>query len=173
MKLILLILISIITCSCDKEDLVAPPITQENTFSCKIDGKLFVAQPHGGFLQMEGITVQSMQNSWLVILSNGHQVVYIKLKNVNIPGIRDIQRSENIRNPTEANNSVEFIANGGSITTHVSHDDTGFINVLEWKNDSILIFEFDELILYDEENPSKTKTLTDGKLNINLATLEY
>lgn len=171
MKALFLLLIAIVTCSCDKEDLDAPPITQDNTFSCKIDGELFVAQPHGGFLQMEGIIVQAMQNSWLVILSNRHQKVYIKLKNVNTSGMRYIQRSENIRNPTEANNSIGFIANGGPIFTHVSQDDTGFINVLEWKNE-ILIFEFDELILYDIDDPTKTITLTDGKLNINLATKE-
>src|SRR5680860_912958 len=87
MKFVLLILISIITYSCEKnDDLVAPPITQENTFSCKIDGELFVAQPHGGFLQSEGILLIASVNTWLLVFGNGKSDLYININNINTGG---------------------------------------------------------------------------------------
>jgi len=40
--------------SCNKEDdTPVPPITAENTFSCKIDGELFVPKDYGGFIPLQ------------------------------------------------------------------------------------------------------------------------
>jgi len=170
MKTLLILLIALVTCSCEKsDDLVAPPITQENSFSCKIDGELFVAQPNGGFLQFPGILV--IGSNWIILLRNqNNDELYLNLKNNELDNFLPILKADGDQYfGNDEQNSVELIWKN---KIYISNTNTGIIKINEWVNDSILILEFSELLLYEKNNPIETISLAEGKLNINLTTME-
>lgn len=163
-------MIALVICSCEKnDDLVAPSITEENSFSCKIGDELFVAQPNGGFLQFPGISV--IGPNWVIKLRNAsNDDIYINLTKNEPDNTIQIHKADGDQDFLyDDQNSVELVWRDN---IYVSHENTGFINITEWENDRKLIFEFDELKLYDENNPTETIILTEGKLNINLTSME-
>ncbi|HSP82201.1 MAG TPA: hypothetical protein VLN72_00555 [Gillisia sp.] len=158
-------------CSCNKEDVVpAPPITAENTFSCKIDGELFVPKQNGGFIRFPGIIVITNDNNWHLILNNGEKELHIYLANLNRVGnyiISDSDGNKDFFNETR--NAVEL--DDTSELYYISKQDSGLIEVIELEQGKRLIFQFDKLKLYNSNNPGKSIMLEDGKLNINLENL--
>ena len=80
MKLYTLVLsLLLVASSCNDDDPSAPPITAENTFSCKINGELFVPEDHGGFpVTQRGISAIVIEgNTWRFIFGDGPIDIYI------------------------------------------------------------------------------------------------
>lgn len=161
--------------SCDKkDDAPAPPITAENTFSCKIDGELFVPKEHSGFIPGKGepiVVTNSIDNNYKFILGDGSKDIYIHL--YNLDGIGNyILSSSNGDNHFVGDefSSMEFSQNG-IFYNFVSSEDSGNIEILLFEPNKKIIFQFDEIKLYNPGDPTHFIILTDGKLNVNLETL--
>lgn len=158
---------------CSKDD-NAPPITQENSFSCKINGELFVPEDYGGFPNsLDGIIIiLSDSSDWMFRLSNGGKTVYIYLHNVTHTGEYVLGESDGDGDFFgEESNLMEVDLTGGtSFLTHKSTNNSGIINVIELDIDNRIILKFGEIIL-TEVNGSESVVLTEGKLNINRETL--
>ena len=95
-KLFFLLLISLLISSCEKDDdLLAPPITRENTFSCKINGKIFIAQDHGGFTARDyGISLKITESKWLLMLADGKNDLYMNLNSTESDRQKKIKKSD-------------------------------------------------------------------------------
>ncbi|HSJ69035.1 MAG TPA: hypothetical protein VK921_15225 [Anditalea sp.] len=161
--------------SCDKkDDILAPPITAENTFSCKIDGELFVPKEHSGFIPGKGepiVVTNSIDNNYKIVLGDGSKDIYIHLYNLDGIGNYDLSTSngDNFFVGDEFS-SMEFKKNGISYN-FVSSEDSGNIEILLFEPNKKIIFQFDEIKLFNPGDPNHFIMFTDGKLNINLETL--
>lgn len=165
------------TFSCNNDDVTAPPITAENTFSCKINGKLFVPEDHGGFpVRQDGIILQfSDDNSWTFIFGNGPTDVYIHITDVTSTGFYRLGLSDgNAHFFQETENLMEAdidkaISQFGN--SHISTLASGSVEVIELEVGKRIVLRFDEIKLVNLYNPNETAILTEGKLNINRETL--
>lgn len=178
MKKILYILVCLIlvVSSCKKDDdVIAPPITAENTFSCKINGETFIPEDHGGFpIVQKGIIVEIFPESsnWIFQLRNSNKDIYIYIVNVLETGNYEIQVADGDGDFLfDTNNAVEASVTGFFPPTHVSTNISGNIEVIELDVDQRIILQFEELELVNPDDSSDIIVLTDGKLNINLETL--
>ncbi|XLS29004.1 hypothetical protein ACJD0Z_17625 [Flavobacteriaceae bacterium M23B6Z8] len=166
--------IILILMSCSNEDPKAPPITAENTFSCKINGELFVPEDRGGFpVILKGITTNlTNNNSWLFIFRNQSRDIFIYITDVIETGEYLLTKSEGNGDFFGKNkNLMEMdVSTDSSDISHISSDQSGKIKVLELELNKRIILQFDEIILEDKNDPEKTIVLTEGKLNINLET---
>ena len=163
-----------ISCNKDDDDTPAPPITQENTFSCKINGKTFVPAGHGGFpINYSGIEVPVFtENKWQINIGDGNNKILLYLYQINKTGTYSFSESDGdgfFINDTK--NLIEFSANGNLTPTHHSTKNTGSFNIIEVIPEKKIILEFETLSLANNENSSDEITLIKGKLNINLETL--
>lgn len=170
------ILFFLFSTSCNNDDNTVPPITQENTFSCKINGKLFVPKDHGGFpIKQDGIVVDFQENNtWDFLFGNGEIDIYIHLANITATGNRGLGESDGDGDFfQEADDLMEVdldLANSRFGTTHVSTSASGTLRILELETGKRIVLEFDEIILEGVSESYSTIKLTDGKLNINLDT---
>ncbi|MEL4306559.1 hypothetical protein [Joostella sp. CR20] len=160
--------------SCSNDDDTAPPITAENTFSCKINGKLFIPKDHGGFpVIQEGIySFADNDGSWFFEFGNRSADVYIYLVEVNKTGSYTLGLSEgraHFYQKTE--NLMEVDLDNVTGSTHISTMQSGEIEVLELEVNKRIVLEFDKITLVNKDDASDKVVLTDGKLNINLETL--
>jgi hypothetical protein len=157
--------------SCNKEDdTPVPQITAENTFSCKIDGELFVPKINGGFIKFPGIIVITNDNNWHLILNNGEKELHIYLSKLNRTGNYNISESDGNKDFfNETSNAIEL--DDTPELYYISKQDSGLIKVLEFEEGKRLIFQFDKLKLYNLNNLGNSIVLENGKLNINLETL--
>lgn len=167
--LILLLSISFFS-ACNKDD-DAPSIDEENTFSCKINGELFVPREHGGFNRKDGITVTLFpDNSWLFILGDGDNKIYMYLYNIENTGSFIISESDgNGDFLNETANVIELESSENS--NYRSIGNTGTLNVIGFDINNKIILEFENIQLVDNDNPNAVLNLIDGKLNVNLETL--
>lgn len=162
-------------CSCNKkDDAPAPPITAENTFSCNIDGELFVPKEHSGFIPGKGepiIVTNSIDNNYKIILGDGSKDIYIHLYNLNLKGIYQLSSSngDNFFVGDEFS-SMELKQNGISYN-YVSSEESGNIDILFFEPKKKIVFQFDEIRLYNPDDHNDSIKLTNGKLNVNLDTL--
>lgn len=163
-------LLSIFSCNKSDDTPPAPPITAENTFSCKIDGELFIPENHGGFINQYGYQIRIFDNnSWTIILSNDKVTLYLFIKNIDHEGIYQIYRSDGDNDFLyDENNAVEF-RNRVNQTVYISNN-SGEIEVLSFEDGKRLMLKFNEIQLISEDS-NDTLILTDGKLNINKNTL--
>lgn len=165
------LLVLLLSCSKDES---APPITQENAFSCKVNGELFVPKDHRAFL----ITIQGIQvfvkdsTNWTFIL-NDYDELYIHLTSVVKTGKYSLSQSDGDRDFfNDTQNASEFhLRPSKSGAAYVSTPVSGDVEVLELELGKRIVLKFDKLVLQDMDDPAKTLELTDGKLNINLETL--
>src|SRR5690606_7956937 len=105
----LIFLILVHAFSCSKEE-SAPPITKENTFSCKVNGKLFVPKDHRAFLTpIHGILVYLKDSiNWTFAFSD-YDVLYIHLVNVKETGKYSLSQSDGDRDFfNDTQNASEF-----------------------------------------------------------------
>ncbi|XLS29003.1 hypothetical protein ACJD0Z_17620 [Flavobacteriaceae bacterium M23B6Z8] len=160
--------------SCSDDDPKIPPITTENTFSCKIDGELFVPKDHGGFpIQQSGILVSiEDNNSWYFTFGDGSKDLFLYITNVTSKGDFSLELSDGDKDFFQENKNLmeldfETVSN---FATHISTTESGKIQVLELEINKHIIIQFDELILRDTNNPQNVVMLTEGKININLET---
>ncbi|MEL4306560.1 hypothetical protein [Joostella sp. CR20] len=161
--------------SCSNDDDTAPPITAENTFSCKINGKLFIPKDHGGFpVILDGTSVNLAQNnSWRFIFGNRSTDVYIYLHEVEKTGSYSLSTSEGRGDFFQKNeNLIELdLSPWDSNIEHISTLESGEIEVLELEVNKRIVLEFDKITLVNKDDASDKVVLTEGKLNINLETL--
>ncbi|QED37000.1 hypothetical protein FK178_04425 [Antarcticibacterium arcticum] len=158
--------------SCNKEDdAFAPPITAENTFSCKIDGELFVPKDHGGFIPLYGYLIEILEdNSWIITLSNGKNTLYLFIKKINNTGNYEVFASDGDQDFLyNEKTGMEFTDNGNNIE-YISLNNSENIEILSYTNGQKLILKFDKIVLGSTTNNASI-ILTDGKLNINKETL--
>lgn len=172
----LLLISTFLSCGNDDEAVEQPPqISEENTFSCKIDGELFVAETFSRFPNtFPGIIagVLSGTNNWTIMLRNSDNVIHIYITEVVDTGNYIIKFSDGdsfFFGETET--VVEFGRDSSSSSTHHSIDGSGIININELVVNLKLIATFNEILLVSNDNPQETVILTEGKLNINLESL--
>lgn len=168
-----LLLVLVLVSSCSKEE-PGPPITKENTFSCKVNGKLFVPKDHGSFSGTIWGILNRLKDStnWTFVLSN-HDVLYIYLVDVRETGKYNIGKSDGDSDFfNDTLNAVEFHFNSSkSGDTFVSTSTSGDIEILELDVGKRIVFQFDRLELQGKNDPNKRLVLSEGKLNINRETL--
>jgi hypothetical protein len=182
MKLILYYLIFCVSIiSCKKDDDVSsmeqqeqPPITAENTFSCKINGELFIPKDFSSFPNsFDGYNVGFPldSNNWFSRFSNEDMNMYIYIHNISGIGTYEIKQADGNNDFfDDVNTVVEFSENRSLASTHISTNLSGTIEVLEYEPLNKIIFKFDEIILQSIDNPNDIITLTEGKANFNLST---
>ena len=160
--------------ACDKDDppKPVPPITQENTFSCKINGEVFIPEPHGVLPTSPGIRVILHNgNSWLFDLANKRRDIYIYIYNVTATGKFTIVASDGDNDFFgETENRAEMEDDLLKID-YASLNNNEEINILELEINKSIIFEFDEITLVNVTDPTDVLVLSEGKLNVNLETL--
>lgn len=182
MKLILYYLIFCVSIiSCKKDDDAAPteqqeqpPITAENTFSCKINGEVFIPKDFSNFPNTSDgykIFFVDVQNSWFSLFRNPTDNLYIYIYNLDSIGDYTLGLADGDSFfPPDDDTVIEYSANGDLVTTHISTSISGSIEVLELDFGNKIIFQFDEIILKGIDDPNDIITLTEGKANFNLAT---
>ena len=164
--------------SCQKDDApkTAPPITQENAFSCKINGVLFIPEDHyHGFNPAAGIrSYILLDNSWSFRLADKRRDLYIYLYNVTATGEYIVTASDGNHDFFgEIENQAEMTDHYVPGATYVSVNNNEKIEVLELELDTRIILQFDSITLVSDTDPEDVIVLTEGKLNINLETLAY
>ena len=161
-------------CSCNKkDDAPAPPITAENTFSCKIDGELFVPKKHGGFLNTgNGIKVNLLpNNTWKLNFGDGSYDLFIYLSNISNIGRVDIEESDGDLDFFEEDINLIELKNRNTDRVFYSLFNLNAINIRGITSRKNLILEFGEIKLLNSHNSSDTITISEGKLNLNIDTL--
>lgn len=168
------IFLFLLSASCNNDDNTVPPITEENTFSCKIDGELFVPNDYGGFpITQHGINARISNNNWTIILSNGSIDIYLYLANLQEVGNYELSLSDgNADFLGETENAAEVDLENITGTSHISTNVSGSIQVLEIEPKQKTVMKFDKITLVDKEKPEDIIILSEGKLNINLETLD-
>lgn len=181
-NLILILLISISFCACNKDDdNTIPPITQENSFSCFINGDLLLPKDRIGFpTQADGIRVDLYpdSNDWRLQFSDHdtHRSVTIFLKNVVTTGAYKVFAldAEDFGALILEDTKVQYYDTELN-ELFVSTEATGSIIVTELDVNSRIVLTFDRLVLdglaLDGTVNNDTLVVTDGKANINLETL--
>ena len=172
----LLSLFLLVQISCNKDDdTPAPPITQENTFSCKINGETFVPKDYIGFYNMPGIQASVhtyTTNNWEFYLSNAQKDIYIYIVQVDKTGDYTLTVSDGDGDFLfDENTAMEFDDNGNYPPSHISTNSSGTFYVTDLEVNKKIILEFDKIELINKDNSDDKVTLTEGKLNINLETL--
>ena len=166
------LIISFLFPSCQKEDdnPIVPPITAENTFSCKINGDVFIPENHGGFIDQYGYQIRIFgKNSWTIILSNDKVTLYIFLKEISHTGTYEIHKSDGDQDFLyDENSAIEFRDRVNQ--KGYSSINSGEIEVLSFEEGKTLMLKFNKIIL-EENNSNDQIKLSDGKLNINKETL--
>ncbi len=171
MKKLIILLILITSCSND-DDLVIPSISDENSFTCKIDNEIFVAKNHRGFYAGTGKPIMTtiFNNNLKIILGDGKTDIYLYLNDLNELGDYEIEEIEENSFYGDHNvSSASLRKNNGE--TFFSIINSGKIQVIEFERDEKLILKFDEIILQDSNNADNLIVLSDGMLNINYNTL--
>lgn len=160
--------------SCNNDDDTAPSISQENTFSCKINGELFVPEDYSSFPNsFTGISAHIIpENNWFFHLQNTQKNIYIYIVNVIETGEYMIYLSDgNGDFLGEETSGFDISITGNSTPSHHSIDNNDTVTVVELDINTRIVLEFDEITLVNNNDPSDIVKLTDGKLNINLETL--
>ncbi len=158
----------------DDSPKVAPPITQENSFSCKINGELFIPEPHGGLFASSPPIRAILQdnNTWGFNMGNGAIEIYMYVYDATETGEYIITASDgNINYVGETENLVEMTDFYTPGVVYISTNNNDKINVLELEIDNKIIFEFDEITLINNTDPEDVIIFSEGKLNVNLETL--
>jgi len=166
------LLLIFILSSCNKSDDIIPPdITQENTFSCTIEGEVFVPETHG-FYGFYGISTIRSEDKWSIMLSNGKTTLLINLTDLdNNDNSKTIQESDgDFYSYNDTTNTIELKIKGNPNRYYYSYGNTGFVSIEKFENEH-LILKFDEIELISIHDTSNKIKLTNGKLNINLNTL--
>ncbi|PRX39052.1 hypothetical protein [Salegentibacter salegens] len=160
--------------ACEKQENVSiPPITAENTFSCKIDGEVFIQKEHGGFLKTEdGLKVNLLaNNTWKINLGDGNHDLFIYLSNIPSSGSINIEQSDGDLDFFEEERNLIELNDRNTNKVFYSLFKSKAITIKSFTSRENLIFEFGEIILLNSENSSDTIELSQGKLNINLEIL--
>jgi len=160
--------------ACKKDDDTAPPITQENTFSCKINGELFLPEDYSSFPNtFPGISNLIIpENNWFFHFRNRKRDIYIYIVNVLETGSYTIQLSDgNGDFLGDENSGCEVDLNKPNGTRHHSINNNDIVRILELDIDTRIVLEFDEITLVGNNDPNDIIKLTEGKLNINRETL--
>ena len=169
-----LIILTFLLSSCQKDgdNTIAPPITAENTFSCKINGEVFKPENHGGFIDQYGYIISILEdNSWIITLSDEETTLYLFIKNVDRIGEYPVHQSDGDQFFVQDSNTALELRDIVNDTEYVSLQNSGKIQVLSFEEGKKLILKFEEIILEQKNNSSKKIILLDGKLNINKETL--
>ncbi|TVZ25132.1 hypothetical protein JM83_0031 [Gillisia sp. Hel_I_86] len=175
MKNLVLLFSSILLgfCSCNKnDDAPAPPITAENTFSCNIDGELFIPKDYGGFIPLHGYLINILEdNSWIITLGNEHNTLYLFIKKIDHTGKYKVFSSDGDQDFLYDENTVIELRDRANNIEYSSITGSENIDVLSFTSGEKLILKFDKIVLESTTNPNEIITLTNGKLNINKETL--
>ncbi len=174
-SIVLLILLASLN-SCSIKDPV--PTSGEKSFVAKLDGKRFVAEDRLHFPSgtIHGLHLYVRNNSWGLTITNSSGIIlYIYINEVNEPGnylIKDGNR--NVISPDPAETPTSAVIRNRSLNllfvTSMPNENE-YIKIIKVQGDSIIIGEFEKIILTDPENPDNKTILTDGKFNINRNTL--
>lgn len=174
-KLLIAILLAFTFQSCFKDEADPLPTSGENSFSAKIDGKQFVAEDvTNAWHNFNGIEAFVRDNNWLLTFSNSSDlIIFISLHQVEEVGYYTVGIDENFFFDGESNISSVSVRTGkvGLDYRTIFPELNEMIEVNKIDGDSIIIGGFDKITLSDPDNPEKKVILTDGRFNINLATL--
>ncbi|MCM8571143.1 hypothetical protein NE848_17235 [Gramella jeungdoensis] len=179
MKLVKIISILIIFISCSKDDGIDLNETGENSFSVKINGKKFIPEDVKLFLNIDyGIKAYTNNNTWHLTFSDSEQKdIHFYIKDVTAGGkyqIGKLKGDLNFYTPEDDETAVGIADGSGTVRGVAYGSESGqqqFIEIIEVKGDSILIGQFDQIILQNPNNQNDKVSLTEGKFNINRSTL--
>ena len=176
-KFVFLIITLIAFQSCTPDEGTPRPTSGENSFTAKINGEQFIAVDIWKFKRIDhGITAYENGKTWLLSFRNSSKTtIYFYLPDIegvdyyNV-GVADDNLSFFDNRDTQtsvlmANSNSEVIYNSNSPDLNEK------ITIKEVQGDSIIIGEFEHITLSNPENPEDTIIITEGKFNINRATL--
>lgn len=165
-KLILLLFSIQVLCSnfsCSKDKLTKATQTGANTFSCKVDGKVFRSPETGGFFGGEPVFVNNLTMSGFTLLGksppddNGiRTIITIQLQYLQATG--NYSLSNYPYGQYRINYSGGFLYN-----TNAAH--TGTVNITRCDNSSGIYsgtFSFTAI----DENTGKVVKITDGRFDV-------
>lgn len=174
-KFLTVFLIAITFQSCFKDDGDPLPTSGENSFSVKLNGEQFVAEDVWKFTSIYyGITAYVNNKSWLLRFSNSSdRTIIIYLHEVEEVGFYDVGTNDYLFPESETAISSIIVRTGNlDIEYHTNFPELKEkIEITKIEGDSIIIGKFEKITLSDAGNPDKKIILTDGKFNINRATL--
>ena len=174
-KFFAVLLLAITLQSCFKEDGDPLPTSGENSFTAKLNGEEYVAEDVTRYGRIyHGITAFVHDKNWLLTFSNSSDIIIlISLHKVEEVGHYDVGIDENFFFDRESNISSVSVRTGKvGLEYHTIFPELDEkIEITKIEGDSIIIGEFDKITLSDPDNPDKKIILTEGKFNINLATL--
>ncbi len=170
--LLIFSLLGILGCNKSDDTPPAPPITAENTFSCKINEELFVPENHGGFIDQDGYIISILEdNSWIITLSNKEKTLYLFVKKVDRIGEYNVFKSDGDQFFVQDSNTGVELRDRVKDLEYVSHQESEKIEVLSYVDNQKLILQFNKIVLHSTKESNNVLILTDGKLNLNKETL--
>ena len=177
MKFLAVLLFAITLQSFFKDEGDPLPTSGENSFTAKLNWKQFVAEDVSpAWHNFYGITASEHDKIWLLKFSNSSDLsLYFYLPEVKEAGYYNVGEADDNLSffDTKDFQPSVLIDNGsGDVIYHTNSPGLNeTIEITKIEGDSIIIGEFDKITLSDPDNPDKKVILTDGKFNINLATL--
>lgn len=172
--LLLLLFLSLSFSGCTKEDdnPRVPPITEQNTFSCYVEGELFLPKNHGGFYNLYGYLISILEdNSWIITLSNGKITLYLFIKEVNRTGFYEVSGSDGNQFFVQDSATAVEMRDEVADVEYISLNNASKIEVLHFVPNEELMLQFNEITLIAVDDPENKIILSEGKLNINKETL--
>lgn len=172
-KTLFIILAGIFFHSCTVEE----PTSGENSFFARVNGEKYIPKTsfHFPAPASHGLQVSKEDSTWHIIVNNQtDKRIHVFLNDIEQPGTYLIENVE-LESPTLIPRKIPTsVIIDESRKLYPPKEEVGpeYIKITEVQ-DSLIIGEFQKITLTDPENPSKTILLTDGRFNINLATLDY
>lgn len=173
-KFLTVLLIAITLQSCFKDDGDPLPTSGENSFSVKLNGEQFVAEDVRKFTSIYyGIKASVHNKNWLLRFSNSsNRTIYVYLHEIEEVGYYAVGADDNLFSDRESSISSILIGNSNlNVLYGTNFELNEKIEITKIQGDSIIIGGFDKITLSNPENPEDKVILTNGKFNINRATL--
>jgi len=202
MKILIYILLFITLTACSKDDNnenqqdQLPPITTSgaNTAGCYINGKLLI--PKNGINSLSGYPVYGLTTGagvnfnapiigddyWYIDIANlknkdyGYWI-YVHINDMSMGVGNYIVGQSNSEFFADGPNNPEIIVretyNGVSGKTFLSSSNSGTVTITRFDYPNGIYSGIFNATLYNENNPSEIIQVTDGRFDINLATLNH
>lgn len=171
-----LVLILLLLGSCLKDDVPDYPRTGENSFYTEINGNPYIPENAPKFLiTVHGISALENNKIWQLSFSNrSNKDLHIYLRNIDGIGqyrIYELEEDLHSITPSDYVSAIGLTDGSGNFAYGSPPDIEQFIQITKISGDSILIGNFDNIILNNFQDSKDQIILTKGRFNINRSTL--